>query len=245
MINLILVTIFFLTPSLSPPVQDNQILRADKLFTGRDNIENLKQSISLLENLRERDPSNFEVLWRLAKYEYYLAEPEKDAVKKSKLLEAGMEVAKKAVALDGKRVEGHFWLGANYGEYADLKGALQSLGLIRSMRKQFDTALKIDPAYENGAVYLALGEMYIRLPGIFGGNERLGVEMLEKGLKIGANNSELMLALAERYARTGKKEEARKLFERVLSVNDPLKTRLEQEELRSKARRQLDRLKKR
>ncbi len=243
MINLIFVTLFFLTSILSP-VQDNQILPAERLFTGRDNIENLKQSISLLESQSLRDPSNYEVLWRLAKYEYYLAEPEKDEVKKSKLLEAGIEAAKKAVALDGKRVEGHFWLGANYGGYADLKGALKSLGLVRSIRKQFDIALKIDPAYENGAAYLALGEMYLRLPGIFGGNEQLGVEMLEKGLKIGASNSDLMLALAERYARSGKKEEARKLFEKVLSVNDPLKTSLEQEELRRKARRQLDRLKK-
>ena len=243
MTSLIFVAILILSPVLSLPSQEDQIHRADKLFNGRDNIENLKQAVSLVEDLRVHNPSNYEVLWRLAKYKYYVADRQKDQANRTNLLEAGIEAAKKAVQLNDKRPEGHFWLGANYGEYADSKGAFTSLGLIKAIRKEFETVLKIDATYENGAAYLALGEMDLSLPGLLGGSERRGFEMLENGLRVGPNNSELKLALAGRYAKNGNKDEARKLLESVLRVNDPWRTAVEQEELRSEARSQLEKLK--
>jgi tetratricopeptide (TPR) repeat protein len=243
MTSLIFVTILILSLVFSVPPQEDQIHRADNLFAGRDNIENLKQAVSLVEDLRVHNPSNYEALWRLAKYKYYVADREKDQANKFKLFEAGIEVAKKAVQLNDKRPEGHFWLGANYGEYADLKGGFTSLGLIKTIRKEFEAVLKIDPTYENGAAYLALGEMDLSLPGLLGGSERRGFEMLENGLIVGPSNSELKLALAERYAKNGNKDEARKLLESVLRVNDLLRTAAEQEELRSEARSQLAKLK--
>jgi tetratricopeptide (TPR) repeat protein len=242
MTSLIFVVMLILPPVFSLPSQQNQIQRADRLFAGRDNVDNVKRAVTLVEDLRARNPSNYEALWRLAKYKYYVADREKDQANKSKLLEAGIEAAKKAVQLNDKRPEGHFWLAANYGEYADLKGAFTSLGLIKTIRKEFETVLKIDPTYEDGAAYMALGEMDLRLPGLLGGNDRRGVEILESGLRVGPNNSELKLALAGRYARNGKKDEARKLLESVLKVNDPSRTAAEQEELRSEARGQLEKL---
>src|SRR2546421_12957542 len=106
MTNLILILSFI----LSFPAQGDQLSRADNLFRERDNLESLKQAISLVEEIRSRDQSSYEALWRLSKYRYYLSEGEKDEAKKTRLLEAGIEAGKKATALDEKRVEGHFWL---------------------------------------------------------------------------------------------------------------------------------------
>ncbi len=245
MTNLILISMLILWPVLAEPhsPQKDQIARADELFAGRDNADNLKQAILLMEQLTAREPSNYEAWWRLARVRYYAGDREKDQAKKTKLFQSGVEAAKKAVASDEKRVEGHFWFAANEGEYADLKGALQSLGLVKTIRKEFEAALAINPAYENGAIYSALGQIDLNLPRLFGGNERRGIERLEEGLKVGANNAELKVTLAEGYQKKGRRDEARKLAESVLSVNDPARSPMEMEELRTKARALLEKVK--
>jgi tetratricopeptide (TPR) repeat protein len=223
--------------------QETLIAKADKLFAGRDNVENLKQAVSLMEDLTKREPTNFEAFWRLARFKYYLADLEKDNSKKSKLLGAAMEAGKKAVEIDSARVEGHFWLGASTGEYADLKGALQSLGLVKTVRREFEAALAINPGYENGDIYSALGQIDLNLPKLFGGNDRRGLERLEQGLKVGANNSDFKVTLAEVYVKKGRNDEARALLESVLSASDPARSPLEQEDIKAKARRLLEKLK--
>lgn len=241
--NLILVLMLFLSPVLAYSAQKDPASRADELFAARDYADNLKQGVSLMEQLTAREPSNYEAWWRLARLRYYLGDREKDQTKKTRLFQAGVDAGKKAVALDGTRVEGHFWFAANEGEYADLKGALQSLGLVKTIRKEFEAALAINPAYENGAIYSALGQIDWNLPRLLGGNERRGIERLEEGLKVGPNNAELKVTLAEIYLKKGRRDEAKRLVESVLSVNDQARSPIEMEELRAKARTLLDKLK--
>lgn len=223
--------------------QAKPIARADELFGARDNADSLKQAVTLMEQLVAREPSNYEAWWRLARLRYYTGDREKDQAKKTRDFLAGVDAAKKAVALDDKRVEGHFWFGANEGEYADLKGGLQSLGLVKTVRREFEAAFAIDPSYENGAIYSALGQIDLNMPRLLGGNERRGIARLEEGLKAGPDNAELKVTLAEVYEKKGRSADARKLLESTLAVNDTARSPLELEELRSKARRLLEKLK--
>lgn len=223
--------------------QQSSIAHADDLFAARDNGESLRQATTLMEQQTAREASNYEAWWRLARLKYYLADREKDSTKKSKLLQQGIEAARKAVALDDKRVEGHFWFAANEGEYADMKGALQSLNMVKTIRKEFEAALAINPAYENGAIYSALGQIDLNLPRLLGGNDRRGIERLEAGLKVGPNNAELTVTLAEVYGKKGRKDEARKLLESVINGNDPARSPAEMAELKTKARALLDKMK--
>jgi len=225
------------------PSQGSPIARADELFTARDNSDSLKQAVLLMEQLTAREASNYEAWWRLSRLRYYSGDRESDATKKSRLFQAGVDAGKKAVALDDKRVEGHFWYAANEGEYADLKGALQSLGLVKTIRKEFEAALAIDPAFENGAIYSALGQIDWNLPRLLGGNERRGIERLEEGLKVGPRNAELKVTLAGIYQKKGRSDEARKLLESVLTDSDPARSPREMDELKAKARTLVEKLK--
>ena len=148
MTNLVLVSMLILSPVFSEPrsPQKDALARADEFFAARDNAESLKQAALLMEQLSVREPSNYEAWWRLARLRYYLGDREKDQTKKANLFQSGVDAAKKSVASDDKRVEGHFWFAANEGEYADLKGALQSLGLVKTIRREFEAALAINPA---------------------------------------------------------------------------------------------------
>jgi tetratricopeptide (TPR) repeat protein len=241
--NMLLFSILLLSPVLAVSAQKEPITRADELFAARDNADNLQEGISVMEQLTARESSNYEAWWRLARFRYYLGDREKDQAKKSKLFQAGIEAAKKGVALDVARVEAHFWFAANEGEYADLKGALQSLGLVKTIRKEFEAALAINPTYENGAIYSALGQIDLNLPRLLGGNERRGIERLEEGLKVGPGNAELKVTLAEVYQKKGRRDEARKLVESVLNGNDSARSPIEMEELKTKARALLDKVK--
>jgi tetratricopeptide (TPR) repeat protein len=240
---MLVLSILLVSSVLAFSHQKDPIARADELLAARDSGDNLQQGISVMEQLTVREASNYEAWWRLARLRYYLGDREKDQAKKSKLFQAGVDAAKKGIALEGTRVEAHFWLGANEGEYADLKGALQSLGLVKTIRKEFEAALAINPAYENGAIYSALGQIDLNLPRLLGGNERRGIERLEEGLKVGPNNAELKVTLAEVYQKKGKRDEAKKLLDSVLSGNDPARSHIEMEELKTKARVLLDKLK--
>jgi tetratricopeptide (TPR) repeat protein len=225
------------------PSQASPLARADELFTARDNPDSLKQAALLMEQLTTREAANYEAWWRLSRLRYYSGDREPDAAKKSRLFQAGVEAGKKAVALDDKRVEGHFWYAANEGEYADLKGALLSLGLVKTIRKEFEAALAIDPAFENGAIYSALGQIDWNLPRLLGGNERRAIERLEEGLKVGSRNAELKVTLGGIYQKKGRTEEARKLLESVLTDSDPARSPREMDELKAKARALLEKLK--
>jgi tetratricopeptide (TPR) repeat protein len=232
-----------LTPLLTAAAQDAMFADADKLFAGRDNLDSLRQALAVAEAARGKEPANFEAVYRVAQYKYYLADREAEKAKRLKLYEAAIEAAKKAVALDPNRVEGHFWLAANAGEYADLKGALSALGLVKTVRKEFEAALAIDPAYKNGAIYLALGRIDLELPRLFGGNDGRGLARLEAGYKVAPTNAELKMTLAETYENKGRKDDARQLYESILSASDPVRTPAELDELRAKARQHLDQMK--
>jgi hypothetical protein len=222
--------------------QQPLLAQAENFFAERDHADALKQAVSLLESSMKQDPSNYQVLWRLSKYNYYLSDRENDEATKIKLLKQAIECGKRAVGRDSKRPEGHFWLAVSYGSYAELKGVFSSLWLLRTIREEFETVFKIDANYENGSVYLALGEMDLRLPRLFGGNTRRGISRLESGLKVSPQNSELARFLGETYVKAGRNEEGSHLLQTVLTLDDPFRSPKELAEIRSRAQRELNKL---
>ena len=219
--------------------QETSLQKADQLYVDRDRVESLKQAIALVE----KDVTNYEAMWRLAKFKYYLSDTQSDEKQKIKLLQEGISAAEKAIRLDATRAEGHFWMGATKGAYAELKGGFSAMGLVRTVRREFETALKIDPAYSKGTTHLALGELLLRLPALMGGSDRKGMQYLEEGLKYGPQNAELKLLLAEQYSNNNKKENAKRLLYEILQENDPLRTPNEQADLRIKAQQMLTKMK--
>jgi tetratricopeptide (TPR) repeat protein len=221
--------------------EESLLEKADRLFAARDNDHNLDQAVIILEDRLARDPKNCEIHWRLAKYKNYLADRVPDKESRIRYYEAAIAHAKRAVQIDDRRPEGHFWLAANYGQYAELKGPFKSLSLLKTIRQEFEKALAINSAFDHGNAYLALGEMYLRVPRLLGGNDRLGLELLETGLTVGPANADLHITLAEYYLKNGRKSDARKLLETVLTVEDPLQSPKEMVVLRNKSRALLER----
>jgi len=232
----LLISLLLLIRGGSLPAVEDLIQETDQLFVARDDVKCLRQAIAILDQKLASQPKDFEVLWRLAKYNYYLADRVTDKNDKSKYYETGIDLAKTSIGINSQRPEGHFWLAANYGEYAQLKGIFKSLLLLRSIRTELEQAFSIDPGFDNGNLYLALGELSLRLPWLVGGNHQRGLELLDTGVRKAPKNADLSLTLAEYYVKDGRIPEARRLLEVVLTLGDPLRSPKEMEELRIRSR---------
>ncbi len=215
------------------------IREADRLFSyGADSAAE-RQALALLEQALARDAKNYQLLWRAARACYYVGD---GAAKKEKLgyFERGIAAGQRAVAEQPNGVEGHFWLGANYGGYSEVKGAFKALLTVKKIRAEMETVLRLNAAYEEGRAYLALGELDRQLPRLLGGNINRAISYLEQGLELTPQNMEMKLALAEAYFDSGRREEARRQLQEILQMPiNPVRAK-ENRETQEKAKRLLD-----
>jgi predicted Zn-dependent protease len=65
---------------------------------------------------------------------------------------------------------------------------------------------------------MVLGQLYLEAPRLLGGDVPTAITYLEKGLKIGPDNSLLRLRLAQAYTAANRKADAQKQIETLLSM---------------------------
>jgi tetratricopeptide (TPR) repeat protein len=196
---------------------DNPVYQADDYYLGRHNLANVYAGLRILQGAVAKDPNNYSAWWRISKFYNYLGRFSK-ASDQQRLFQKAVSAGEKAVALQPSRVEGHFWLGASYGLMADNLSFLKGLRLVDKIRTEMETAVKINPAFEEAAGLIALGRMDYRLPFFKGGDKQRSVELLEESLKLSPDNSLAMLYLADSYRALGRLNDARNLLDRILNL---------------------------
>jgi FimV-like protein len=235
---LLCASVFAQPKANAAPAPANPFQEADHLFTFGEDPERDKQSLAVVERALAGAGNDYQWLWRAARVYYYVGD---DAGKSEKLryFEKGMDAARRAIAQQPNAVEGHFWLGANYGGYSEQKGALKALTMVKKIRVEMETVLRLNDRYQDGAAYLALGEMDRQLPRLFGGNLNRAIQRLEQGMSVAPQNLEMKLALAQAYQEAGRKEDARRLFQEI--VQKQVRTRADRD-VQEKAKRLLGKL---
>lgn len=215
------------------------IAQADKLYAQREDLARLREGLAVLRRARTAEPSNYEVVWRIAQYDYYLGSHTKDREERNRAFEEGIEAGKVAVQLQDGKPEGHFWLGANHGGVAQTS-LLGGLAAIDDIREQMNAVLRTDETYQSGSAYMVLGQVELEA-GRMMGDPEMAVEYLEKGLKIGPNNPLLRLRLAQAYARVNRRDDARKQLDAILKLTPDPNYLPEHKEASDEARKMLDR----
>jgi tetratricopeptide (TPR) repeat protein len=196
------------TPPVVTAPTVNVIEQADQLYGERSDLMKVRQALIAVRQAMITSPSDYEMAWRVAKFNYFLATHTTDETEQEKAFQDGIEAGKLAVKLKDDRPEGHFWLAANYGGNAEIS-TLAGLTDIDNIKREMETALKIDEHYEGGSAYMGLGQMYLKAPKIFGGDVQKAIEYLEKGSKVAPNNGLMRLRLAQAYAAANRDSDAR------------------------------------
>src|SRR5437660_8882584 len=96
------------------------IAEADQYYAQRADLVKVRQAIVSLRQAQAEDPANYELAWRLAKFNYYLGSHTPESTEQDKAYREGIEAGKLAVRLQDGKPEGHFWLGANFGGNAQI-----------------------------------------------------------------------------------------------------------------------------
>jgi hypothetical protein len=214
------------SPSPSPsvtPLPTAELLRlADEAYAARENLAALAEGLKTLRRISAVEHDNYEAAWRTARLNYTLGDKATDATSREQAFLDGIEAGETATKAQAERPEGHFWLGANLGGYAKLKGVLYGITSAEKMRKEMETVIRLDESFQGGSAFLALGQLDTELPQMLGGDPARAVATLEKGLRYGANNSLMHLRLAEAYVAARRKADARREVNYILNAKpDP------------------------
>jgi tetratricopeptide (TPR) repeat protein len=214
---------------------------ADTLYAQREDLAKARQAAELWQQRLKADPKAFEAAWKLSRASYWLGTHGPLDARRADL-EAGIEAARAAIAVEPNRPEGHFWLAANMGGLAESFGMRQGVKYRNPIREALEAVLRIDPAFQQGSADRALGRWYFKVPGLFGGSKDKAVEHLRKSLTYNAHSTASWFFLAETLLDMGKKDEARQALQQVLDAPLDPEWTPEDREWKQKAREKLQSL---
>jgi len=216
----------------------------DRLYARRDDLASARQAADIWADRLQRNPRDFEAAWKLARVRYWLGGHLPEADRKA-ALDAGIDAARAAVAVEPNRPEGHFWIAANMGALAESFGLRQGLKYRGTIRDELLVVLKLDPPFQQGSADRALGRWYFKVPGLFGGSRKKSEEHLRQALTYAPNSTVSHFFLAETLEDMGRKDDARAELQKVLDAPlDPDWTP-EDREFKEQARKKLAELQRR
>jgi tetratricopeptide (TPR) repeat protein len=130
--------------------------------------------------------SNYTNELRLAIAAFDFAEFAKDDDQREEIAEIGIAASRRAVALDGKAVAGHYYLALNLGQLARTK-MLGALKLIGEMEREFLKSIELDRKFDYAGAPRALGVLYMETPSWSIGSKTKARENMEKALELAPN----------------------------------------------------------
>jgi tetratricopeptide (TPR) repeat protein len=214
----------------------------DALYANRQTIADARRAAAIWQAAVDRNPADFEGAWKRARAAYWLGghEPNQDA--RDREYEAGMAAARKAIAAQPGKPEGHFWLAAVLGGYAQdhgIKGGLKYRGTIRD---ELETVLKMDPGFLQGSADRALGRWYYQVPGLFGGSKKASEKHLRAALAYNPRSIVTRLFLAQTLDALGRKDEAIAELRQIETLSPDPDWLPEDQEFKVQARQMLSKL---
>src|SRR5262245_55891430 len=145
---------------------------ADALYANRSTIADARRAAAIWQAAVDKNPADFGAAWKRARAAYWLGGHEEGQDARDREFDDGMAAARKAIAAQPGKPEGHFWLAAVLGAYAQDHGIRGGLKYRGTIRDELETVLKMDPGFQQGSADRALGRWYFQVPGLFGGSKK-------------------------------------------------------------------------
>jgi tetratricopeptide (TPR) repeat protein len=215
---------------------------ADALYANRAVLADAKKAAAVWQARIDRDPKDFEAAWKRARAGYWIGGREKDPSERDRAYEQAMAAARAAIAARPNAPEGHFWLAANMGGYAEDHGIRGGLKYRGDIRASLEKTLALDPAFLQGSADRALGRWYYRVPGLFGGSKKKSEEHLRKALTYNPRSIISHIFLAETLEALDRKDEAIAELKQVIDLSPDPDWLPEDTEFKQQAKTMLQRL---
>jgi tetratricopeptide (TPR) repeat protein len=182
----------------------------------RPALERFAAQFATVAQSKSNDPS---AQYKLALAESYVAEVAIEVRDKNaahNAAEAGIDAAKKAVALKADSAEYHRLLGTLCGQ-AISANVLQGMRYGHCAQDEVNKAVQLDP--KASVNYLARGVGNYYLPQGLGGGLDLAVKDFLKAAELDPQSSEAQLWLGLALRKQNKNADARKAFQKAIELN--------------------------
>jgi len=148
-------------------------------------------------------PESDKLFWRLGRVYFKLGETFTSESKKVYFFSLCMAQTKKTIEINSQSANGYFFNGLCSGTLGQTQGIWSSLGIIGPFKKDMETAINLDPSIEEGGPHRALGNLYLKLPYVLGGDLERSIGHFQKAIQLGSEFGENYLGLAEAYIENG------------------------------------------
>jgi len=179
----------------------------------------LQKLIAELQAEAAQAPSKAALQYRYALGQSYLAEVAlelRDRQQARAAAEAGIDAARKAVALAPRNAEYRRLLGTLCGQVIPASPLL-AVRYGKCAQEEVNKAVELDP--KSAKAYLARGVGNYYLPPQFGGGVDLAIRDFEKAIQMNPQLAEAWMWLGIAQRKAGKMAEARKSLEKAVALN--------------------------
>jgi tetratricopeptide (TPR) repeat protein len=158
-------------------------------------------------------------LSQLTRLYFFLGEAGYEEARKSNY-EKGRSYANLLIKEQPLRVEGYYWLALNLCGLASVSRAQVGLTLLPRIVELLETSLLINRSYDQAGAHRVLGRIYFKAPcwPLSVGDYQESLRHLALAVKIAPKNSTNHLFYAETLYCMGKRAEAQRELEKVLTV---------------------------
>ena len=206
-------------PGSSPELQ-RLLDSVDAAWPTRDEPGRMDAILADLKKAEAIAPQDYAVLWRIARWYYWMADaPGIAEAEKARLGHLAWDYGDKATEANPGKVEGWFYASTGVGMYSIGISIIKALvdGMEGKYLDRLKKAQSIDPSYYGYGAEVAWGRYYYELPWPKYDAEKSELS-LRKALRQYPKNLRAKLFLAELYLKEDHPKEARKLLEDVLAA---------------------------
>lgn len=208
--------------SLFSQQAEQLIVQGDELYNQMTDMAAAEEALAKYQEALRLSEDKYEAYWKISRIMYYIGAHEENKKEKKTIFSRGIYHAKKAIALEPEKPDGHYWLGVNYGVYGEARGVLKSLFLVDDIKEAMNKVIELDRAYEDGGPDRVLGRVYFKLPGLAGGDKKKSLEHLLKSKEYGPDDALTRIYLADTYLALNEVDKAREELEFVIDMeSDP------------------------
>jgi len=165
---------------------------------------------------------NYTTAWQFSRAAHFYADnfvQEKEA--KKKIFSQGKDAALEAINLDPAGADGHYWLGANYGSWAEENGILDSLNYADDIAEEMTKVIDLDKNFKNGMPYAIRAKVYYKAPGwplSIGDGDKAQADFTKAVALAKNKNRKVYRFYAEYLLQKGEKEKASAAIKAGLAV---------------------------
>lgn len=201
----------------APPTLPAQLARIDELHKRREDRSAWAEEQRLVQATVARAPQDYGALWRAARFYFWLSDdPGVTSDQRSRWGKEGWDLAERAITANPNDPAGYYFAAVCMGNYSLGLGIMKALtmGMEGKFRDRLGHAQKLNPTFEHGAIEIAWGRFFAKLPWPKRDRPK-SEEHLRRALQIHPPNLRARLYLAMTYLDDDRPKDAKPLLDEV------------------------------